>query len=69
VVFRGAFRFIFSYLVPVIIVANVPTRTLARAFESPWPGLAQLTGAALFVVLATRAFWHFALRRYASASS
>jgi ABC-2 type transport system permease protein len=69
VVFRGVFRFIFSYLIPVIIVANVPTRTLARAFESPWPGLAQLVGAALFVVLATRAFWHFALRRYSSASS
>ncbi|HEX8297032.1 MAG TPA: ABC-2 family transporter protein, partial [Chthoniobacteraceae bacterium] len=42
VVFRGVFRMIFSYLIPVIIVANVPTRTLARVFENPWPGLAQL---------------------------
>ena len=69
VVFRGVFRIIFSYLIPVIIVANVPTRTLARAFESPWAGLAQLAAVACFVVLATRAFWHFALRRYSSASS
>jgi ABC-2 type transport system permease protein len=69
VVFRGVFRVIFSYLIPVIIVANVPTRTLARAFESPWPGLAQLAGASLFVIVGTRAFWHFALRRYSSASS
>ena len=68
-VFRGIFKFIFSFIVPVIIVANVPARTLARALESPWAGLAQLAGAALFVVLATRAFWHFALRRYSSASS
>jgi ABC-2 type transport system permease protein len=69
VVFHGIFKVIFSYFIPVIIVANVPARVLARSFESPWSGLAQLLGAALFVVLATRAFWHFALRRYSSASS
>jgi ABC-2 type transport system permease protein len=69
VVFRGIFRVIFSYLIPVIIVANVPTRTLVRAFDSPWPGLAHLAGASIFVLVATRAFWHFALRRYSSASS
>ncbi|MEA3213186.1 MAG: viologen exporter family transport system permease protein [Chthoniobacter sp.] len=69
VVFRGAFRIIFSYLIPVILVANVPTRTLARAFEAPWVGLAQLAGATLFILLASRAFWQFALRRYSSASS
>jgi ABC-2 type transport system permease protein len=68
-VFRGAFKFIFSYLIPVILVANVPARTLARALDSPWAGLAQLAGAAIFVILATRTFWHFALRHYASASS
>jgi ABC-2 type transport system permease protein len=68
-VFHGFFKIIFSYVVPVIIVANVPARTLARAFESPWLGLAQLAGAALFVALASRVFWLFALRRYSSASS
>jgi len=68
-VFRGIFKIIFSYFIPVIIVANVPARVLARAFESPWGGLAQLAGAALFVLAASRAFWFFALRRYASASS
>jgi ABC-2 type transport system permease protein len=68
-VFRGLFKIIFSYFIPVIIVANVPARILARALESPWSGLAQLAGAALFIVLATRVFWLFALRRYSSASS
>ena len=68
-VFRGVFKIIFSYFIPVIIVANVPARVLARAFESPWSGLAQLAGAAIFIVAATRAFWLFALRRYSSASS
>jgi len=69
VVFHGIFKVIFSYFIPVIIVANVPSRILARALESPWSGLAQLAGAALFIVLATRIFWLFALRRYSSASS
>jgi len=69
VVFRGVFKVIFSYLIPVIIVANVPSRILARALESPWAGLFQLAGASLFIFFMTRAFWHFALRRYSSASS
>ncbi len=68
-IFRGPFKIIFSYFIPVIIVANVPARVLARAFESPWSGLAQLVGAALFVVAASRVFWLFALRRYSSAGS
>jgi ABC-2 type transport system permease protein len=69
VVFRGIFRMIFSYLIPVIIVSNVPSRMLARTLENPWPGFAQLVGASIFIVVATRAFWHFALKRYSSASS
>ncbi len=68
-VFRGLFKIIFSFFIPVIIVANVPARILARALESPWNGLSQLAGAALFIVLAVRGFWLFALRRYSSASS
>jgi ABC-2 type transport system permease protein len=66
---RGFFKIMFSFFIPVIIVANVPALVLARVFESPWAGCAQLAGAALFIVLATRVFWLFALRRYSSASS
>ena len=65
----GLFKAIFTYFIPVIIVANVPARTLARALEQPWTGLAQLVAASIFVVAITRGFWLFALRRYASASS
>jgi ABC-2 type transport system permease protein len=68
-VFRGAFKLIFSWVIPVIIVANVPARVLARGFESPWPGVFHLLAATTLVVLGTRMFWFFALRRYASASS
>jgi ABC-2 type transport system permease protein len=69
VVFRGVFKVIFSYAIPVIIVANVPTRLLTRAFESPYHGFLQLAGVSILVVCATRLFWRFALRRYSSASS
>ena len=69
VVFRGVFKVIFTYLIPVIIVANVPSRLLTRAFESPLPGLVTLLCGSLFVIGASRVFWLFALRRYSSASS
>ena len=69
VVFHGAFKVIFSYLIPVIIVANVPTRILSRALEAPLSGLAQLAAVSAFIFFVTRTFWSFALRRYSSASS
>jgi ABC-2 type transport system permease protein len=65
----SVFKVIFTYVIPVIIVANVPARTLARALESPWSGLLQLAIGTVFVVALTRGFWNFALRRYSSASS
>jgi ABC-2 type transport system permease protein len=68
-IFRGMFKFIFSWIVPVLLVANVPARMLARTFEAPGLRMMQLVIATLFVVAATRMFWRFALTRYASASS
>lgn len=68
-IYRGVFKVIFSWLIPVIIVANVPARVLMRSYEQPAGLMLQLLAAALFVVLATRVFWGFALKRYSSASS
>jgi len=68
-IFRGLFKFVFSWLIPVIIVANVPARVLARAAENPWPHIAHLAAATVIVVLGARAFWFYALRHYGSASS
>ena len=68
-IYRGVFRFIFTWLVPVILVSNVPAKILARPFESPWSGLATLAVATVFILAATRALWLVALRRYGSASS
>jgi|SRR6478735_892302 len=68
-IFSGPFKLIFSWIIPVIIVANVPARVLARGFENPWPGIVHLVVATLLVMMGARMFWFFALRRYASASS
>jgi ABC-2 type transport system permease protein len=70
-IFRGTLGapvgMLFTFLIPVLLVSNVPARTLAKAFE-PW-----LAG---YMVLATVALvalsrWVFrrALRSYRSASS
>jgi len=68
-VFRGWFKLIFSWIIPVIIVANFPARILMRSLEQPSPLLLQLAAAACFVVAASRIFWRSALKRYSSASS
>ena len=69
VIFRGLFKFVFSWVIPIIVVTNIPTRILIRAAENPVPLLLQLALAAGLVTVATRLFWRQALRRYASASS
>ena len=68
-VFGGVFKFVFTWLVPVIIVANAPARLLVHAGERPLLALAQLAFAAILAVGLSRWFWVFALRRYSSASS
>ena len=68
-IYRGAFRFVFMWILPVILVANVPARFLIRPQESPWPGLLELAAAAGLAMLLSRLLWNLALRRYSSASS
>jgi len=68
-VFRGIFRFIFTWLIPVIWVSNAPAQILVRPFESPWPGIAALCTGTLVVLGIARFLWLFALKRYGSASS
>lgn len=69
IIYHGAFKFVFSWLIPVIVVTNVPARILIHASENPWPLMGQLALAAMFVTIATRLFWKTALKRYSSASS
>lgn len=68
-VFRGVFRFLFTWIIPIIWVSNVPAMALARPFDSPWEGIGALAVGTVAVLAATRALWRFSLSRYSSASS
>jgi ABC-2 type transport system permease protein len=68
-IYHGLFKIVFSWVIPVIIVANIPAQILARSFAQPFILLGQLAGAALIVVAGSRFFWWSALKRYSSASS
>lgn len=60
----GAF---FSFVVPVMLISNVPARIMVKAIE-PWLVLYTL-GATIVVLMLSRWFFFLALRRYRSASS
>jgi ABC-2 type transport system permease protein len=64
---RGAYRFVFTFIVPVALLTTVPARV---ALGKP-QGAALLValGFAAGAFLASRYFWRFALRYYTSASS
>ena len=68
-VFGGVFKLVFTWLIPVILVANAPARILARASAQPVWLLLQLGFAAGLSLVLSRLFWLTALRRYSSASS
>ena len=68
-VFQGAYRVVFTWLIPVIVVSNVPARLLIRGGANPGQLLLHLGAACLLSLFLSRLFWNFALRRYSSASS
>ena len=69
VIFPRMFRFIFGWVIPVIIVANIPARLLIKPLSDPLWLMFHLTVAGGSALIISRIFWNFALRRYASASS
>lgn len=69
VIYTGVFKFVFSWVLPVILVANVPARMLAKYAETPGWSVLQLLAVTAVMLLATRAVWMAAVRSYGSASS
>jgi ABC-2 type transport system permease protein len=57
----------FTFVVPVLLVVNVPVNTMVRAFD--WPFIGGMVLAAILLLLLSRAFFRRALRSYRSASS
>jgi ABC-2 type transport system permease protein len=58
----------FSFVVPVMLVANVPARVLVRMLDNPWL-IGYMAVVTALLLVASRRFFQFALRRYRSASS
>jgi len=69
VIFPWLFRIIFGWIIPVVIIANIPARLLIKSFGQPFPLMFHLVIASTIVFWLSRVFWRFALRHYSSASS
>jgi len=66
--FRGAFKAVFTFALPILLVSNVPVRVLADKLTEPSMWLT-LLGLAVAWALISEWFWRFSLRRYTSAST
>ena len=63
------FRFLFSYVIPILLVVTVPARVLlGKALEPSWLSSLTLVSAAIAFAV-SRAVFHWSLRHYRSASS
>src|SRR4051794_3183309 len=69
VIFPWLFRIVFGWIIPVVIIANIPARLLIKSLGQPFPLMLHLVIASTIVFWLSRVFWNFALRHYSSASS
>jgi viologen exporter family transport system permease protein len=66
--FRGLFKAIFTFAIPMLLVSNVPVRVLADKLASPKP-LLLLLGMSVVCFCLSEWGWRASVRRYTSASS
>ena len=66
--FRGAFKAVFTFALPVLLVSNVPVRVLADKLTSPASWLL-LLGLGIIWAAISEWFWQLSVRRYTSAST
>jgi ABC-2 type transport system permease protein len=62
-----AYRFFFTFVVPVAFLTTIPAETMLQRVELGW--VMGAGGLAIALLLISRTFWKFALRFYTSASS
>ena len=65
---RGAFRAVFTFVVPMLLVSNVPVKLLTDRLTSPGE-MFLLVGMALGCFAVSEWVWRHAIRQYTSASS
>jgi len=66
--FRGVFKAVFTFALPVLLVSNVPVRVLVNTLHSP-VGWLVLVALGIVWALISEWFWRFSIRRYTSAST
>ena len=66
--FRGLFRAVFTFAVPMLLVANVPVKLLVHKLGSPLEMLL-LLGMAVVCLALSEFIWRISVRHYTSASS
>jgi ABC-2 type transport system permease protein len=63
----AALGWFFSLVVPIMLVTNVPARTMVKVLDPVW--VAYTVGATVALLYGSRRFFRHALRKYRSASS
>ena len=58
----------FTYVIPILLVANLPARTMVKFFND-WKLIGFTVAVAVLLLVVSRRFFRYALRRYRSASS
>jgi len=66
-VFRGVWRFVFTFVIPVAVMTTFPAKALLGELDAK-AALATI-GGALVLVVVSRLVWRLAIRNYTSASS
>lgn len=67
-VFRGTFKAFFTFVLPMLLVANVPTKLVTEKLESPVEMLL-LVGMSVVLFVISEVVWRWSVRHYTSASS
>lgn len=66
--FRGVFKAVFTFVLPLILVANVPAKVLTEKLRSPFE-LLLLVGMMLACAAISELMWRTSVKHYTSASS
>src|SRR6187399_1004450 len=57
VIFPRLFLFIFGWVIPVVIIANIPARVLIKSLGQPFPLMLQMVAASFLIFWSSRLFW------------
>ncbi len=66
-IYEGGIQRFFTFMLPLAFIATIPAKQLVKGFDLQMMLLGVLWAAV--ALIATRAFWQFAMRHYTSASS